>query len=168
MTAAIAWSLARAVEAQFEFVHALLLVLPVMLIATAPISIAGWGVRESALVLAFSYAGLPETDGLIVSILLGGVMFAVGIIGGIIWLASPESPRISIWKPNTNRHRHNRQPVNVSSSDVPRYYIGLAQPLEANVRQPIDCSRLESKTFAAQRPGFADRTAIAPRRRPLA
>jgi len=100
MTAAIAWSLARAVEAQFEFVHALLLVLPVMLIATAPISIAGWGVRESALVLAFSYAGLPETDGLIVSILLGGVMFAVGIIGGIIWLASPESLRISAaWKP---------------------------------------------------------------------
>ena len=93
MTVLIAWSLARAVAAQFEFVQAFLLILPVMLIATVPISIAGWGVRESALVLAFSYAGLAEVDGLIVSVLLGGVMLAVGVIGGIVWLASSEKPR---------------------------------------------------------------------------
>src|SRR4029079_3491952 len=93
MTALIAWSLARAVAAQFEFVQAFLLILPVILIATIPISIAGWGVREGALVLAFSYAGLAEIDGLIVSVLLGGVMLAVGAIGGVVWLASPESLR---------------------------------------------------------------------------
>jgi uncharacterized membrane protein YbhN (UPF0104 family) len=68
MTAMIAWSLAQAVAAHFGFMPAFLLVLPVMLIATVPISIAGWGVRETALVLAFSYAGLPESDGLIVSV----------------------------------------------------------------------------------------------------
>ena len=73
--------------------HALLLVLPVMLIVTIPISIAGWGVRESALVLAFFYAGLPESDGLLVSVLMGGAMFAVGVIGGLVWLASPGSLR---------------------------------------------------------------------------
>jgi uncharacterized membrane protein YbhN (UPF0104 family) len=91
MTALIAWSLARAVAAQFEFVHALLLVLPVMLIATVPVSIAGWGMREGAMVLAFSYAGLAEVDGLIVSVLLGAVMLAVGVIGGGVWLAGSES-----------------------------------------------------------------------------
>ena len=42
-----------------------------ILIATIPVSIAGWGVRESAMILAFSYAGLAESDGLIVSILFG-------------------------------------------------------------------------------------------------
>ena len=42
----------------------MLLVLPVILVATIPISIAGWGVRESAMMVAFSYAGLAETDGL--------------------------------------------------------------------------------------------------------
>jgi glycosyltransferase 2 family protein len=95
MTTMIAWSVAQAVAARFGFIDAFLLVLPVMLIATIPISIAGWGVRESALVLAFSYAGLPESDGLIVSVLLGGVMFVVGIIGGITWLVGSDSLRIS-------------------------------------------------------------------------
>ena len=90
LIAAIAWNMARAVAAPLEFVHAFLLVLPVMLIASIPISIAGWGVRETALVLAFSYAGLPESDGLIVSLLLGAAMLAVGLVGGIVWLASGE------------------------------------------------------------------------------
>ena len=94
ITALIARCLARAVAAQFELVQAVLLVLPVMLIATVPVSIAGWGVRESALVLAFSYAGLAEIAGLIVSALLGGVMRAVGDVGGVVWLANPESLRI--------------------------------------------------------------------------
>ena len=59
-----------------------------MLIATIPVSIAGWGVRESAMVLAFSYAGLAESDGLIVSILFGAASLAIGGIGGIVWVAS--------------------------------------------------------------------------------
>jgi len=90
MTAAIAWSAARSVAAQLSYLDALLLVLPVILIATIPISIAGWGVRESALVLAFSYAGLPEGDGLLVSVLMGGAMFAVGILGGLVWLVGSD------------------------------------------------------------------------------
>jgi uncharacterized membrane protein YbhN (UPF0104 family) len=95
MTAAMAWSAACAVAAQLSYLDALLLVLPVMLIVTVPISIAGWGVRETALVLAFFYAGLPESDGLLVSVLIGAAMFAVGIIGGLVWLVSPDSLRLS-------------------------------------------------------------------------
>jgi uncharacterized membrane protein YbhN (UPF0104 family) len=88
MTVMVAWGAAMAIHAPVDFVHALFLVLPVVLIATIPVSIAGWGVRESAMVLAFSYAGLAESDGLIVSILFGIVNLAVGAIGGIIWVAS--------------------------------------------------------------------------------
>jgi uncharacterized membrane protein YbhN (UPF0104 family) len=88
MTVMVAWGAAMAAHAAIDFVHALFLVLPVMLIATIPVSIAGWGVRESAMVLAFSYAGLAESDGLIVSILFGVVNLAVGVIGGIVWVAS--------------------------------------------------------------------------------
>jgi uncharacterized membrane protein YbhN (UPF0104 family) len=90
ITAAVAWCAARSVAAPVEFGHALLLVPPVMLIATVPISIAGWGVRESTLVLAFSYAGLAESDGLIVSVLLGATGFFVGLIGGLVWLMNRE------------------------------------------------------------------------------
>jgi uncharacterized membrane protein YbhN (UPF0104 family) len=86
LTVIAAWSAARAAAASFDFTDALLLVLPVILVATIPISIAGWGVRESTMVAAFAYSGLAEADGLIVSILFGAATFAVGIVGGIIWI----------------------------------------------------------------------------------
>jgi len=77
-----------AAHATVDFIQVLLLVLPVFLISTVPISIAGWGVRESAMILAFSYAGLAESDGLIVSILYGAAILGIGAIGGIVWIAS--------------------------------------------------------------------------------
>jgi uncharacterized membrane protein YbhN (UPF0104 family) len=81
-----AWCLAKAVAAPLEWSQALLLILPVLLVATIPLSIAGWGTRETAMVLAFGYAGLPESDGLIVSVLLGIAMFAAGLVGGGFWI----------------------------------------------------------------------------------
>jgi hypothetical protein len=86
LTSTIAWCAAHAASTPFGFVDSLLLIPPIMLIATIPISIAGWGVRETALVLAFGYAGLPAEDALVVSILFGATMFAFGIAGGILWL----------------------------------------------------------------------------------
>jgi uncharacterized membrane protein YbhN (UPF0104 family) len=87
LTVMAAWSAAQTAHASVDFVHILFLVLPVILIATVPVSIAGWGVRESAMVLAFSYAGLPESDGLMVSILYGVSTLALGGVGGIVWVA---------------------------------------------------------------------------------
>ncbi len=84
---------ARAVAAPLEFGQALLLVPPVMLVATIPISIAGWGLREGAMMTVFAYAGLLQADGLIVSILYGASLFTVGAVGGAIWIMSSE-PRI--------------------------------------------------------------------------
>ena len=86
MSVTAAWCLARSVAAPLEWGAALLLVLPVILIATIPLSIAGWGTRESAMVLAFGYAGLPESAGLIVSVLFGLAMFAAGLVGGAVWI----------------------------------------------------------------------------------
>ncbi len=88
LTVLAAWGAAHAAHASLDFTQALFLVLPVILIATIPISIAGWGVRESAMILAFSYAGLAETDGLVVSILYGAATLALGAIGGLVWVAS--------------------------------------------------------------------------------
>jgi hypothetical protein len=88
LTALVAWGAARAAHASLDFTQALFLFLPVILIATIPVSIAGWGVRESAMVLAFSYAGLAESDGLIISILYGAASLAIGAVGGIVWIAS--------------------------------------------------------------------------------
>jgi len=88
ITVMVVWGAAMAAHAAVDFVHVLFLVLPVMLIATIPVSIAGWGVRESAMILAFSYAGLAGGDGLIVSILFGAMNLALGAIGGVVWVAN--------------------------------------------------------------------------------
>jgi uncharacterized membrane protein YbhN (UPF0104 family) len=90
LTAAVAWCAAQAVDAPFGYFQSLLLVPPVMLIATMPISVAGWGVREKSLVLAFAYAGLSEGDGFLIAVLLGATQFVVGIVGGIIWLTGTD------------------------------------------------------------------------------
>ncbi|MGX7742737.1 lysylphosphatidylglycerol synthase transmembrane domain-containing protein [Rhodopseudomonas parapalustris] len=86
----IAWCVARAIEAPTSFMQLLELVPPIMLITMIPISIAGWGVREASMGLAFGYAGLNPGDGVAVSLLFGAVYFVVGGIGGLIWIASAE------------------------------------------------------------------------------
>jgi len=88
LTVVAAYCAAQAAAATADFTQVLFLVLPVILIATIPISIAGWGVRESTMVLAFTYAGLAANDGLVISILFGAATFAVGAIGGVVWIVS--------------------------------------------------------------------------------
>ena len=64
---------------------------PVLLIATVPISIAGWGVRESGMIAAFAYAGLAESDGLMLSILFGAAILTLaagtGLATGVLAVA---------------------------------------------------------------------------------
>jgi glycosyltransferase 2 family protein len=87
ITAAAAWCCAKAIASPVSFAQILFLLPPVLLIATLPISIAGWGVRESSFMFAFAHAGLAQSDGLAISILFGAASFIVGLVGGIIWIA---------------------------------------------------------------------------------
>ena len=88
LTIVSAWFCIKAVAAPVSFAHVLFLMPPVLLIATVPISIAGWGVRESGMIAAFAYAGLAESDGLMLSVLFGAASFAIGVLGGLVWIAS--------------------------------------------------------------------------------
>jgi hypothetical protein len=86
----IAWCVVRSIAAPVKFGQVFQLVPPVMLITMLPISIAGWGVREATMGLAFGYAGLMTNEGVNVSLLFGAVSFIVGIFGGLVWILSPE------------------------------------------------------------------------------
>ena len=90
LTALCAWCVAHAVSADLSLPNAIFVVLPVALIAVVPISIAGWGVREGAMVAAFAYAGLPQSDGLLVSILFGVSYLMLGVLGGLVWVLGPQ------------------------------------------------------------------------------
>jgi uncharacterized membrane protein YbhN (UPF0104 family) len=90
MAVVIAWCAVRSIAAPAAFEQLFMLVPPIMLITMLPISIAGWGVREATMMVAFGYAGLAQTDGTIVSLLFGATSFVVGAIGGLIWILSAE------------------------------------------------------------------------------
>jgi uncharacterized membrane protein YbhN (UPF0104 family) len=90
LTVVIAWCAARAIDAPAEFGQVFLLIPPIMLITMLPISIAGWGVREATMMVAFGYAGLAQADGTVVSLLFGAASFIVGAMGGLIWILSTE------------------------------------------------------------------------------
>ena len=87
ITAAAAWCCAKAIASPVSFAQILFLMPPVLLIATLPVSVAGWGVRESSFMYAFAHAGLAQSDGLAISILFGAASFIVGLVGGIVWIA---------------------------------------------------------------------------------
>jgi uncharacterized membrane protein YbhN (UPF0104 family) len=86
----IAWCVVRSIAAPIGFGQVFQLVPPVMLITMLPISIAGWGVREATMGLAFGYAGLMTSEGVNVSLLFGAVSFVVGAFGGLVWIFSAE------------------------------------------------------------------------------
>jgi glycosyltransferase 2 family protein len=86
----IAWCAVRAISATAGFEQVFMLIPPIMLITMMPISIAGWGVREATMMVAFGYAGLAQMDGTVVSILFGMVYFIVGGVGGLVWIFSAE------------------------------------------------------------------------------
>jgi uncharacterized membrane protein YbhN (UPF0104 family) len=86
----IAWCAVRSIAAAGSFEQIFLLTPPIMLITMVPISIAGWGLREATMMVAFGYAGLVQTDGTVVSILFGAVYFIVGALGGLVWILSAE------------------------------------------------------------------------------
>jgi hypothetical protein len=90
MAVVIAWCAVRSIAAPAAFEQLFMLVPPIMLITMLPISIAGWGVREATMMVAFGYAGLAQTDGTVVSLLFGASSFIVGAIGGLVWILSAE------------------------------------------------------------------------------
>lgn len=87
LTISATWCIVQSIDASANFSDLLFLIPPVLLITTVPLSIAGWGVREGSMIVAFGYAGLAPGDGLIVSVLFGLTSFAIGAIGGIVWIA---------------------------------------------------------------------------------
>jgi glycosyltransferase 2 family protein len=99
LTVVATWCAARSVGANVPIHYLLFLVLPVVLISIVPISIAGWGVREGAMVAAFAYAGLPQSDGLIISLLFGAIYLALGAAGGLVWVLSSDRADRTAMKP---------------------------------------------------------------------
>jgi uncharacterized membrane protein YbhN (UPF0104 family) len=89
----VAYALAVGLGLDIDALDCVVLVPPVILIMTLPISIAGLGLRETAMVVAFGYVGVESHSALALSVLFALVSMATALPGGIIWLLSGEHPK---------------------------------------------------------------------------
>jgi len=88
--ALMVYLLARSLDLSITWLDCMILIPPVLLVMTLPISIAGWGVREQAMVTAFALIGVPTEGALALSIIFGLMALLFGLPGGIVWLMSSD------------------------------------------------------------------------------
>ncbi len=72
---------------EFTIFESIVLMPPVLLAMTIPISIGGWGVRENAMVVAFGLIGIATEAATLLGVLLGIVSLVVALPGGFFWFA---------------------------------------------------------------------------------
>ena len=89
LAGATMWLIAGSLGLPVGLVDCLVLMPPIVLVAGMPLSIAGWGLREGAVVAVFALVGVPMDGALLMSVLLGLLLLLVSLPGGLV-LAFPE------------------------------------------------------------------------------
>lgn len=84
----LVFALAMGVAVDITPVDCLLLFPPVLLIQTLPISVAGWGVREGAMVAMFAMVGVDAQSALAMSILYGVTLALTSLPGALFWMTA--------------------------------------------------------------------------------
>ncbi len=73
-----------------SFLDCMVMVPSVLLLATVPVSVAGWGVREGATVAAFGLLGVPPGGAAAASVLFGLGMAITALPGGLLWFLNTD------------------------------------------------------------------------------
>jgi len=84
--ASVIFLLALALGLTASYLEILILFPPVFLLSLLPISIAGWGVREGAMVTALGFIDVDPAAAIALSILFGALTALSSLPGGVIWL----------------------------------------------------------------------------------
>jgi uncharacterized membrane protein YbhN (UPF0104 family) len=75
--ACVVWLLALSMQIPLGLVHALLLTPVILFITAIPISIAGWGLREGAMVFVFGMIGMSAESAFSLSVGFGLTMMII-------------------------------------------------------------------------------------------
>lgn len=78
--------LAWGIDIEATFLEGLMIIPTVLLLTTLPISVAGWGVREGAMVAGFGLVGVSADGALALSVLFGLATILIALPGGLVWL----------------------------------------------------------------------------------
>ena len=90
LTILACYALANGLDAGLSALNAFVLIPLVIMAAAVPLSIAGWGIREGAMIGALGLAGITTDKALAISILFGGANLLTNVVGGAVWLLAPE------------------------------------------------------------------------------
>lgn len=91
LTAAVAVALARAMGLPLDGLTTATVVPLLLIISLAPFTLAGWGVREGAAVVAYGALGLGGADAAALSVAFGITWALLGLPGGVLWLLGRRS-----------------------------------------------------------------------------
>ncbi|MDA0997849.1 MAG: lysylphosphatidylglycerol synthase transmembrane domain-containing protein [Proteobacteria bacterium] len=80
--------LAQGLAVEVTLFDCAVLMPPVMLVTTLPISIAGWGVREGAMAWAFGLIGVAHDASVVLSLSIGVLGVVIAVPAGVLWLLS--------------------------------------------------------------------------------
>jgi len=81
--ATVVFALARGLGVDLTYWQCLVLCPPVFLLSALPISIAGWGVREGAMVVVLGYVSVPLDEAFALSVALGLTVLVGSLPGGL-------------------------------------------------------------------------------------
>lgn len=87
--------LAAGMNISLGLIECVVLVPVVLLITAIPVSVAGWGVREGAMVFVLGQIGVPAEQAFALSVIFGLVVMLSGLPGGAFWLMIRHEPSVA-------------------------------------------------------------------------
>ncbi|WP_421999502.1 lysylphosphatidylglycerol synthase transmembrane domain-containing protein [Reyranella sp.] len=81
------YAMAVSLNMNISFLECVVLMQPVALVGNLPITVGGWGVRETAMITLLGLVGVPASASLVLSVQLGLLLLVVALPGGLLWLA---------------------------------------------------------------------------------
>jgi uncharacterized protein (TIRG00374 family) len=85
MNVVILYIIAQSLSIEITFLNSIVLFPPVLFMSMLPISVAGWGVREGAMVVALNMVDVSSHQSLALSICFGLCALAISLPGGALW-----------------------------------------------------------------------------------
>ncbi len=86
------FAIADGLGMKLSLVQAFALMPPIVIISALPISVAGWGVRELAMVTALGALGVSAESALLLSVVMGLLVVLVSLPGSVAWLLARAAP----------------------------------------------------------------------------
>lgn len=90
--ALVVYVLALGLNIKVSLIDCLILFPPVILALTLPISVAGFGLRENIMIVAFGWVGVSPAAAAVLGLAFGVCSIVTALPGGLFWLLSGDHP----------------------------------------------------------------------------